>query len=411
MSAAATEAAPAPTTEAARAAPAKPAQDRFFALDLLDNRYPALHGLRVLAIVTVVQFHVTWIFTGEQGVLLDWDFFEASQRVFFGMDLFFILSGFLIGSILLRSIQVSGTQNLRRFYIRRVFRTFPSYYVVLTVLALALPLTADQKRHLPWEYLYGTNFLPLHRPSVIMFWGWSLALEEQFYLTVPLLFFALTKLKSDGARIGLLTVIWLSALVVRLVLYWRGRPWDDFGLYGALYFRTYTRFDTLVLGIILAFVHNKHGRALTRWLEDTTHRVMLALPSLACLWLLCRPAMFGVRYVQIVHVFAWGTITSLMYFPMLLLLLHGDGWIHRWLSAPYWRRIATLGYGVYLVHIPIIDHVLVPAARALQRRHVSMLVVWPASLAIAMAGSLAAGYVMHVLIEKPSLRIRERLSA
>ncbi len=93
---------------------------------------------------------MTWILNyGEQGVHLDGELVEMSQRIFFGMDLFFILSGFLIGSILLRSLQLSGTQNLRRFYLRRIFRTFPSYYVVLTLLALTTTLTADQRRHLP----------------------------------------------------------------------------------------------------------------------------------------------------------------------------------------------------------------------------------------------------------------------
>ena len=91
---------------------------------------------------------MTWIFTGEQGISLDRSLTGSSLAVFFGMDLFFILSGFLIGSILLRSIDTQGTQHVRRFYLRRIFRTFPSYYVVLTVLALAFPLTAAQRQHL-----------------------------------------------------------------------------------------------------------------------------------------------------------------------------------------------------------------------------------------------------------------------
>ena len=120
--------------------------------------------------------------------------------------------------------------------------------------------------------------------------------------------------------------------------------------------------------------------------------------------------MFGQRYVQMVHVFAWGTITSVMYFGWVLLLLHGDGWIHRALSIPIFRRVATLGYGVYLVHIPLCDHLIVPIARDLQRRQVSMMLVWPASVFVLMVSSLAIAYVMHVLIEKPSLWFRQRIA-
>jgi len=381
-------------------------------LELLDNRYPSLHGLRVIAIASVVQFHVTWIFAGEQGIRLDRDFTASSLTVFFGMDLFFMLSGFLIGSILLRSLEKSGTQNLQRFYIRRVARTFPSYYVVLTFLALTTSLTASQVKHLPWEYLYGTNFLSLLRADVIMFWGWSLALEEQFYLTVPILFFVLHRMKSDRARLTLLTMVWLAALVIRIVVYLKHQPWTDLALYEALYFRPHTRFDTLVAGIILAFVHHRWGDQVTRWLRAPFHRALLGLMSLACLWLLVQPWIFGKKHVQLVHVFAWGTITSVMYFGWLLLLIHGDtaGWIHRALSLHIFRRIATLGYGVYLVHIPLCDYLVVPAARALEARHWPMLIVWPAALVGLLLSSLALAYVMHVVIEKPSLRIRERLA-
>jgi peptidoglycan/LPS O-acetylase OafA/YrhL len=383
---------------------------RALALELLDNRYPSLHGLRVIAIISVVQFHVTWIFAGEQGIRIDSEWTASSLTVFFGMDLFFILSGFLIGSILLRSIETQGTQNLKRFYIRRISRTFPSYYVVLTFLALTTGLTASQKLHLPYEYVYATNFMSLQRTDILMFWGWSLALEEQFYLTVPFLFFVLYRLKGDRARIALLFAIWASALVIRLVIYYTRRPWSDLALYEALYFRPHTRFDTLVCGILLAFVHNKLGKQLDVWLARPRHRALLGLSSLLCLWILVRPWMFGKEHVQLVHVFAWGSITSIMYFGWLLLLLHGDGVIHRALSLHIFRRIATLGYGIYLVHIPICDQLLVPLARALEQRNVPMIVIWPASLTALMVLSMLLAYVLHVVIEKPSLRVRERLA-
>ncbi len=389
----------------------RPSLRRFLDLDLLDNRYPTLHGLRFLAIISVVQFHVTWIFAGEQGIKIDGGFMTQSLTIFFGMDLFFILSGFLIGSILLRSLEVEGSQRIRRFYLRRVFRTFPSYYVVLTFLVLTTALSESQRLHLPYEYFYATNFMPLGRADTVMFWGWSLGLEEQFYLAVPLLFFVLHRLKSDRARLVLLVLLWSAALANRLYIFYRYAPWTDFTLYSALYFRTQTRFDTLVTGIILALVHQRYKEPIAAWLREPFHRALLAVPALGGLWLLLDPWLFGERNVQLVHVFCWGTVTSLMYLAWLILLLHTDGWIQRALSAPFYRRVATLGYGVYLVHIPICDHVIVPLARALETRKVSMILVWPASVVVLMALSLVLAYVMHVLIEKPSLRMREWLAS
>jgi peptidoglycan/LPS O-acetylase OafA/YrhL len=383
----------------------------FFALDLLDNRFPALHGMRVLAILSVIAYHVTWIFMAEQGILLDPGFFTQSLAIFFGMDLFFILSGFLIGSILLRSIATTGVQHIKRFYLRRIFRTFPSYYLVLTALVLAFGLTANQRHHLVWEYVYGTNFMPLDRGQTVMFWGWSLALEEQFYLTVPFLFLILKRLRTIQARLVLVSVLWLAALAVRLVIFYRGSPWNDMELYGKVYFRTHTRFDLLIAGIVIAIVHQRWGKDIAAWLKAPFHRVLLALPALACFWFLLRSTADLPEHAQIIRMFLWGTVTSVMYFGLVPLALYGDGWIVHALSLPVFRRLATLGYGVYLVHIPIIDHIMVPAGRAAQARHWSMLWVWPAALASTFLLSLAVAYVLHVVVEKPSLRLRDRFAA
>ncbi len=392
------------------AAPAS-ARPGFFGLDLLDNRYPALHGMRFWAILSVVQFHITFILAAEQQIPIEETFTGISQSIFFGMDLFFILSGFLIGSILLRSLEVSGTQNVRRFYVRRVFRTFPSYYVVLTFLVLTTVLTAGQRAHLWYEYTYLTNFSSLHRDQIVMFWGWSLALEEQFYLVVPLLMLLLHRIRSDRGRIIVLVVLALSALGSRIGVYLHGHPWNDLELYSAVYFRTYTRYDTILTGIILAIVEMRYGARIGEWLKHPFHRALLALPAFFFLWIVIHPVILGDEYLQRVRLFIWGTGTSLMYFPALLLILHGDGWVQRFLSAPIYRRLATLGYGVYLVHIPVIDRVLVPIAHGLHDGGMSMAILWPLSLVGVTAVSFVIAYLLHVFVEKPSLRIRERLAA
>jgi peptidoglycan/LPS O-acetylase OafA/YrhL len=384
---------------------------RFFELELLDNRYPALHGMRVLAIVSVVQYHVTMLFAFTSGLPLDPQWATTSMTVFFGMDLFFVLSGFLIGSILIRSVESSGAPHVRRFYLRRAFRTFPSYYVVLTFLAVATTLTVAQRQHLWLEYVYLSNYgMPLVPGDLVMPWGWSLSLEEQFYLAVPLLFLMLRKLRNDSARLTVLGVLWNSALVVRLVLCLRHPSWNEHALYDFLYYRTHTRFDTLVAGITLAYVQYRWHAPIARWLQSPGARAALALPSLACLWLLMRPWMFGERAIRLMHAFSWGTLTSIMYFCWVLLLLNGGvGWIHRAFSAPIFRRVATLGYGVYLVHIPLCITIIAPVARSLvNHRGWPMLVVWPIAVTLLLIVSLSASYVLHLVVEKPALLLRDR---
>jgi peptidoglycan/LPS O-acetylase OafA/YrhL len=381
----------------------------WWALDLLDNRYATLHGFRVFAIVSVVQYHVTWVLLESQ-ITMPARFVQASLRTFFGMDLFFLLSGFLIGSILLRSLDSTGTLDLGRFYVRRIFRTFPPYYVVLAYLALVTPLSAVQRGNLVYEALYATNVVSKTHGDVVMFWGWSLALEEQFYLAIPGLFWLLHKLRSDRSRIVLLVVLALGALALRLYkLYFQG-PWTDGELYSRLYFRTLTRYDALIWGVLLCLLVQRWGDRLRAWLAAPAPRALLAIPSLGILWILHTPDLFGPAYTQLVHVLSWGTLTSVMYYGFVLLLLQGEGWIARFFSAHAFRQIATLGYGVYLVHIPLCYGLLVPFMRALLRRAVPVMLAWPLGLALVLAASFFIAYVLHVVIEKPTLRWRQRLT-
>jgi peptidoglycan/LPS O-acetylase OafA/YrhL len=383
----------------------------FFDLELLDNRYPSLHGLRVLAIVSVVQYHVT-LFLTQHGVSVDPALSGPSRAVFFGMDLFFVLSGFLIGTILLRSAESHGSQSPWRFYLRRIFRTFPPYYLLLTILVVVAPMNATQRHHLWMEYAYLTNYAhPLIPGDLLMPWGWSLALEEQFYLTVPLLVALLYKLRGDRKRLAALGVLWAVPLCLRLVAHFRHPEWTDDDIGEALYCRTHARFDTLVAGIMIAYVQNRWREPIAHVLRSPFARAALALPSLACLWVLMNVRNFGDAALPLLRVFSWGTLTSIMYFGWLMLLLNGgDGWVRRALSLPVFRRVATLGYGVYLLHIPIWA-ILGPTVYGLgMRGGWSKGMVWPFSVALLTATSLAGAYILHVLVEKPFLRLRDRLA-
>jgi peptidoglycan/LPS O-acetylase OafA/YrhL len=381
----------------------------FFRLSLLNNQYPALHGMRVLAIISVLQFHVT-VALVEGGVLKDLQFAMRSMTVFFGMDLFFVMSGFLIGTMLLYAIDKKKNQGVWRFWVRRGFRTFPLYWIVLTFLVLAFPLTEAQKKNLFYEYVYLTNYRLVLKPTVVMMWGWSLCVEEHFYLAVPILLGALYLLRSHGARIALLVILWVLGLALRLrVFYASPVPWNDATIFQALYIPTHVRFDILVAGVLLAYVHRYYEEWLDTLLSKPLWRAVFFLEGFVCFAMLCVPHSFPNFFLF--RVFSWGTLTSLMYVPWILLLLHAHGPIARGLGHPIFLRFATLGYGIYLIHIPICEKLLVPLAQKLQASFgMTALSLWPLTLALLFFGSAAVAYVLHLVVEKPALWLRDRLA-
>ena len=379
----------------------------FFELSLLANHFPELHGARVLAIVLVVQLHLTFALV-EGGLPIDPRFGKLSATVFFGMDLFFVLSGFLIGTMLLHA---QGSGSVLRFYARRSFRIFPLYYVALAALLALYPLTAAQKQNLPYELLYLTNYRVVLRETVVMMWGWSLCVEEHFYLAVPLLMAALHALRSHRARISLLLLLWASALLVRvLILRSHDGAWDAGAFLQAIYIKTHTRYDTLVAGILLAYLQHHFRERIAELVGRRGVRLAIWTLTVICLLLLLSPQLFPSYFTY--AVIAWGTLSTLLYVPSLLLLLNAQSGLSRFLSARRFLRVATLGYGIYLWHVPVCEKLVVPLARG---AHVgmglSMLIVWPLSLAALLCLSASVAYLTHVLVEKPALRLRDRVAA
>ena len=169
----------------------------------LANHFPPLHGLRALAIVSVLQFHLTMTFRAGGLLAEDHPLSIGSLRIWFGMDLFFVLSGFLIGTLLAPGTNAAPRGGMLRFYARRTIRIVPLYWVVLTALVLLLPPMPALRANLVYEYAYLSNYI---RPCFIP-WGWSLCVEEHFYLVVPLLAAALSRLPRPSWRIAVLLAL------------------------------------------------------------------------------------------------------------------------------------------------------------------------------------------------------------
>ena len=230
------------------------------------GRSPALDGLRGLALVWVVVYH----FTGADGPL---------PGAWIGLDVFFVLSGFLITAMLLDEVRAHGRVSLPRFYARRACRLLPALLVMLTIWTAMLLAFHDTSwfaatpggdrtgdpveltgafQQLGITLAYGANWLyALDGGRAPLAHLWSLAVEEQFYIVWPVLLVGLTALLARRGRLAV--VVGLAAVSAVLpLLYWDGGAGND-----RIYFGTDTRAVGMLAGAATALLWH-HCRALGR---------------------------------------------------------------------------------------------------------------------------------------------------
>ena len=217
-------------------------------------RLPALDGIRGLAILFVALFHFTALVGPETDRWVDEAFLKVTSAGWAGVDLFFVLSGFLITGILCNAKDVARNY-FRNFYARRTLRIFPAYYGVLALLALVLPLVQPMedvaaeavRDRLLWYATYLTNVNlggnPLfHGDFFLTSHLWSLAVEEQFYLVWP----AAVLLFGRRSLMAICLLVIVAALGLRI-----GLDAADAGRYIA-HRITPARMDTLAVGALIA---------------------------------------------------------------------------------------------------------------------------------------------------------------
>jgi peptidoglycan/LPS O-acetylase OafA/YrhL len=293
---------------------------------------PALDGLRGIAVLLVLWIHFWQLFPSVPGAL------EPVRRTatfgLLGVDLFFVLSGFLITRILLRAKGTPG--YFSNFYARRALRIFPLYFGTLAVGYLLIPQLLGKAgtpfAQQAWYWFYAQNIAitfgyrmagPTH--------FWSLAVEEQFYLVWPLLVAAL--LPSRLLRVAL--VIIALAVVCRVALLWAGL--------GVFYF-TLARMDEIAAGGVLAML--EHRGLLHR------HRRLIRLGAIAstvALLAIPLPAVGDhMPWVQVVKF----SVAACCFACIIALCATArpGGAVERLLAGRSLRFTGRISYGMYVVH-------------------------------------------------------------
>lgn len=304
-------------------------RDRVFGLDLM----------RATAIVLVVFWHSADVLRAAvPGIAL--------PPHVDGVDLFFVLSGYLIGGILLRHSALESVPWPRRlldFWQRRWLRTLPNYYLFLAVnIALVLAaLSGGIINRNTWAYaLFLQN---LWKPLDLFFWeSWSLVVEEWFYLVFPLLLFGLTALTGAVARrvyLALALLFIVLPMASRLAL--APEVPSLWHLEQGLRKLVFARLDSIGWGILAAWLHQRFPEA---W--RAARRPLLALGLLGML--ACAMA-YGADRLRFsgTHYFTLNAVAMALLLPAL----------STWAMRPSWGRIVTflslISYALYLVHQPV----------------------------------------------------------
>ena len=178
-----------------------------------ERRVPFLDGLRAIAVLLVINDHVASGFEQQYGGNR-YTRFPLTANGWIGVDLFFVLSGFFIGSQLWKELRRTGTISLRNFVWRRGMRIWPLYFFTFAVVFLLSPTNAAAKQFGWSDLVFLTNYLN----HGIVLGGWSLSSEEQFYLLTPVLLLLCAKRSLRWFRWALAGLFVLE-IVVRVVLY------------------------------------------------------------------------------------------------------------------------------------------------------------------------------------------------
>ena len=319
-----------------------------------------------------------------------------------GVDLFFVLSGYLIGSQLLKPVRDGRGISFLDFYRKRAYRILPVYLVVLA-LYVFWPLWREAPGISPlWQFLTFTeNFFVDYSVNHAFSHVWSLCVEEHFYLLLPMIVLVMSRKAAAWKTIALLALLVALGLAIRSYVYFHvllpmGRDSDGFGVryIERIYYPTYTRLDGLLAGVALALMRIFRPAWWSAILQRANWLLAGGVALMGCtLWI------FADRL---------GPVGTVIGFPLMavamamLVMAAADrrSWFGR-VRVPGAKLVATLAYSLYLTHKEIahLDELWLPKVMdARDWRSVCILVV----------SCMGAAGLFYLTIERPFLALRDR---
>ena len=359
----------------------------------ISTRANGLDTLRAAAIALVFMNHYMAFVSSEP------TFGWGSVAGWTGVDLFFVLSGYLISNQLFAGLARGATLSPRLFYARRAFRTLPAFWVVLGLYFLFPTFMGGNTPPPLWRFLTFTQNLGLHGGTAFSH-AWSLCIEEQFYLILPLLLVAGARLSCNRSQGWTLILALLLVGVVSRSLLWTTYGPDKPGYYPHIYYSTLCRFDEFLPGIAVAMLKNFH-RPL--WQRMTRHGHFWTLIGAAAVatMLYCVDRFYNIDgYGYTFFMTAAGYSLNAMAFALLVIAaLSPNSWLAR-MRIPGAYHIALWSYSTYLSH---------KAVQIVLARNLTPWQLPSFELAcIILATAIVIGALLYYVVERPFMALRDR---
>ncbi|PJZ56802.1 acyltransferase family protein [Leptospira barantonii] len=374
----------------------------------------SLNGLRAISMLIIFIFH----FYDGLMTKVPQDF--QALHIFLSnltsaVDLFFVLSGFLIYGVLYRHWEKTKTVDFKDFYIGRSLRIFPAYYALVFItlwiakmqlkamslstdpaVQASMPLFAQAIDRWIFDALYVSNYV-----ESLHFHTWSLSLEEQFYLVFPLICYLILFRLQKNSRLIFIVALYCSAAVIRYFIYAHNAGDHPYKIFDTLFHRpAHTRFDSIVVGI-LAFELYKNWNLVPQN-HNRTREYFFLIPGLICLGIASFvPYHFSVYYT----VFRFN-FSNMGYALVMLASIHNFSWIGKFLSLRIFAPLARVSYGMYLWHLVAIFFASIPLKT---RTDVVSWGEFTKMLSIGFVYATIFALLSYFLVEYPFLSLKNRL--
>ena len=351
------------------------------------NRVFGLDLMRAIAIIIVVMGHGAFLLNNTQ--LSDFPYIPLPD----GVDLFFVLSGFLIGGILLKDMNAADTFGVRElfaFWKRRWYRTLPNYYLILVLNYLIVNgnFIKEDISKCSWKFLFFLqNF---NSPFYGFFWeSWSLSVEEWFYIFSPIMLFVFLKILNAKNSFLLLCIIMiLFSPLYRISI--AGNSVDDF-TYDIVFKKlVITRLDSIAYGLFAAWVFFYY-----RALWNKLKWICFVIGFVLTLFLLNYEAPNSTFFKQVFYL-SLAPLAFMMLLPFLYDLKNINAWFSKSIT-----HISKISYSMYLINLALVSEVIkdnfppVNETDALLKYCLYWIIV------------ISTSSVLYNYFEKPILRMRD----